>query len=235
MDEEVVVDRGALATVLGAAGLGELSPALAPLATWTPPAERADELAAAWKELERVDLARHGGLDPQVADWLRLLASAAEERYAWAVGPGEDPHPVLAAAGCGQALLAEGDRDSVRLRRIRPGELEPQLVAALPEHRAGTFSLRVGTAELFDGGELDAQVRAFRQFAARPPVGLCELYAAHTPRLGTRRACQQPIWVRDTTQGRFVVAWDSSEVRVDPAGPEELVRRLREVRRGLGS
>lgn len=232
--DEVVVDRGALATVLAAAGLGELSPALAPLATWTPPAERGDELAAAWKELERVDLAGHGGLDPQLADWLRLLAAAAEERYAWASSPGEEPRPVLAAAGGGQALLAASEENAVRLRRIRPEELEPRLVAALPEHRAGTFALRVGTAELLEGGELDPQVRAFRRFAARPPVGLCELYAAHTPRLGTRRATTQPIRVRDTTQGRFALAWDSSVVRVDPAGPEELVRRLREMRRGLG-
>lgn len=232
--DAVTVDRAALAAVLAAAGLGELCSTLAPLATWTPPGERADEVAAAWKELERAGLAARGGLDAEVAEWLRLLASAAEERYAWVSTPGGELQPLLAAAGGERALLAVGEGAMLRLRRIPPDEVDQQLVAALPEHRAGTLSLRVDTAELLDGGEADPQVRQFRRFADLPPVGLCELYAAHTPWLGTRRATAQPIWVRDTTQGRFVVAWNSSVVRVDPAGPEVLVRRLREVRRGLG-
>lgn len=240
MPEDVTVDRAALAAVMDAAGLGELSEVLAPPAVWRPPDEHPATLDAAWRELRRAGLSAHERLDEPCQTWLRVLAAPAEERFAWVSTPDEPPTVLLAAARNEHAMLAALTGERLLLRRIEPDELDDALLDGLlhrlPDTPPGAAEMRLplGAAEPVEDTLFTGRTSEFETFAARQPLGLCELYAACTPALGSRRATTVPVWVRDAAEGRYLLRCNPDEAVAEPGDRARLLRALREARHVLG-
>jgi hypothetical protein len=238
------VPAAQLAWLVAEANLGELHKTLAPEARWLPPAghdtmrREAQELLTAlgWRD-------RLGHLEREVAASLAVLCRPRVEYYGWITHDGRTIG-VLAGRTGKEALLAVHQADStVWLSQTGANRLAERLVAQTPDVPAGsgtpfTVSASEVRATRPDGRRrtptgagvrrAGPEVRRTRRLVELPVGGFGELSVATRDEWGRRRRAAQPLRYTDTSEGRFALlpGAGDGEVRVTPAGRDDLVRHL---------
>lgn len=245
------VPASLLAWLVADANLGELHKTLAPEARWLPPSGH-DLLRRQGQELltEQGWRDRGGKLEREVAGTLTVLCRPQVEYYGWIAHDGQTIG-VLAGRIGREAVLAVHQPDStVWVSSVNSTRLAERLVAQTPDVPAGRGgSFTVSAAEVRASGRDGRQrtpsgvglrraapeVRRARQLAALPSTGHGELSVARRDGLGRRRRSPRPLRYTDTGEGRFTLSLlgDADQVRVEPAGRDDLVRQLTRMEQTL--
>ncbi|MCT2582372.1 ESX secretion-associated protein EspG [Actinophytocola gossypii] len=246
----VRVPASLLAWLVTDANLGELHKTLAPEALWLPPAGQ-DALRRQGHDMltELGWRDRHGKLEREVAGSLTVLCRPRVEYYGW-IAHDEQTIGVLAGRIGKEAVLAVNQPGStIWLTSVNSTRLAERLVAQTPDMPAGRGgALTVSPAEVRatrrDGRQrtpagvgvrrAGPEVRDAQRLAALPTTGHGELSVAKRDELGRRHRYPRPVRYTDTSEGRFVLLFDSDDqVRVEPAGRVELVRHLERMVQAL--
>lgn len=245
------VPASLLAWLVADADLGEPHKTLAPEAHWRAPAghdalrRRTQELLTelGWRD-------RRGRLEREVAGSLAVLCRPRVEYYGWIAHDGRTIG-VLAGKIAKEAILAVHQPDStVWLTSIHASRLAERLVAQTPDVPAGrgrpfTVSAAEVRATRRDGRQrtpagvgvrrATTEVRHARRLAALPATGHGQLSVARRDELGRRHRARNPLRYTDTSDGRFTLLFGGGEdqVRVEPAGRDDLVRHLTRMDQAL--
>lgn len=236
-----------------------------PLAVYVPPTgfeewERAEVVRAAWEELERLGLARFGGLSGELTDMLALLAGAHREVDARLAldrpgTPGAEVRGLAAGTGDNGVLAVLRD-GKLSLRWIFGSGLAREIVDLLPEHPAGagtSVSLpraQIEAAAERAGSSLYGFVDELVELGiagdqARHLVRLIEgtfrrgqFGAAVRDRAGHRQPARRAVAFHDTRAGRYLMVDRRSAdgqvwTTVTPATPALLAEHVQALLEGL--
>jgi hypothetical protein len=179
-----------------------------------------------------------GRLDPEMAEWLGILANA-DLSIDSVFLPDLNSPPVLAlaAAGRGGAVLAVQHTDGLLLRRIPADGLVSAIVGLLPGARRGTEpSVSVPAAELnalvpAGAGERDSVVEARKALArltALPNRSGGQLGVNSRSDMRGRRRSAVLAWF-DNETGRYLTQTRRDWVTVAPADAAALRHRIGEL------
>ncbi|HEU5110188.1 MAG TPA: ESX secretion-associated protein EspG [Micromonosporaceae bacterium] len=252
MPKPITLPAEALVRLVALENLGELHITLKPAAVWRPRDLEHEEELRAREDFRRMGLFdRRGRLDAEVVAALAVLCRPAVEFYGW-ISIEEKTIGVLAGAIGREAVLAVRDGDSVTLRQIRPDRLPEELVgqaADLPPGRGDAFSMLQSDALASAGGRRSTEagvgsrlarpeVRLAQRIAELPTTGGGQLSVASRDGLGRRRVSPHPLRFADTRNGRWLnqmtpVAGGDNRILIAPAGPLDLVARLRDMHKAL--
>lgn len=238
----VSVSTDLLAWLVADANLGELHKTLAPEARWLPPSDH-DELRRRCQELltELGWRDRHGRLEREVAGALTVLCRPRVEFYGWIAHDGQTIGVLAGRIGKEGVLAVHQPDTTVWLTSVNSTRLAERLVAQTPDVPPGRAkSFTVSAAEVRatrrDGRQVTPsgarvrqaapEVRQARQLAALPSTGHGELSVARRDELGRRQRSPHPLRYSDTSGGRYILSFVSDQIRVEPAGRDDLVRHL---------
>lgn len=243
-----------LAWLVATEKLGELHLTLAPAAVWRPPTEhdpRPDQAAEQLTALGWRD--RTGGLEREVAATLTVLCRPADEMYGWITHEGATIGVLAAKIGKDAVLAVHTPDGTIGLSNIPAGRLAERLVAQTPHIEAAQGKpLTVSPADVRSvnrtGRQLtptgavtrraSPEVRQAKQLLAQHRTGGGELWVAARDSTGTRHVSKNPLRYADLGSvdlaGRHLITKHGvSQVRISPAGRNQLVAALIHARRTL--
>ncbi len=182
-----------------------------------------------------------GRLDPEIEDWLTLLARGTHSVDAVLEGKA-----ALAAGDGHRALLATQTAEGLTLTKIDPTSVVSSVVALLPPCERGTEkSITLPSADLTalakgrpaGGSAADRQV--LKALSEQPKLRAGQLAVNTRTPMGTRKRSQVVSWF-DTPSGRYLTykrsGRDGTEwVTIAPADPATLRHHLGELLTGLTS
>ncbi|WP_291412906.1 ESX secretion-associated protein EspG [Actinophytocola sp.] len=233
--------------------LGELHKTLLPEAKWFPEAEH-DVLRGQAQELLLVQgwRDRHGDLEREVVASLTVLCRPAEEFYGWIARDGDTIGVLAGRIGKETVLAVRHPDGTVWLNNINSTQMAARLVAQTPDVPAGTakpFTVspdevrstnRSGRQRTPSGVTVrraSAEARLAQRLAALPVSGYGELSTATRDQWGHRHRAEEPLRYADTTDGRVATVVTTvagqSQVRVEPASRDSMIRILTRMHRSL--
>lgn len=233
--------------------LGELHKTLLPEARWYPRAEH-DVLCGQGRELLFMQgwRDRRGNLEREVAASLTVLCRPVEEFYGWIHRDGNTVGVLTGRIGTEAVLAIRRPDATVWLSQINSTKLTARLVAQTPdvpaspitpftvspdEVRATNRSGRERTPAGVGVRRASVDVRRAQRLATVPVSGYGELSTARRDQWGHRHRAEQPLRYADSVDGRIVTSVSTvdgqTQLRVEPAGRETLVRLLTQTHHAL--
>jgi hypothetical protein len=169
-----------------------------------------------------------GRLNPELEDWLTLLARGTQS-----IDAVHENTAALATGDGTRALLAVQTSDGLTLRPIDPTSLASTVVALLPPHPRGTaHSMSMPAADL-QSPKSATDREAMKTLTRQPTLRAGQLAANARSPMGGRRRAPVLSWF-DTTEGRYLTYTKKGQdgtdwVTIAPADAATLRARLTEL------